>query len=64
MMVYPLQVAYFGPASEAMDFMATKGLRCTLHYNPSDYLRMCPCKECLTAWCIVFTVCSGDGVSG
>ncbi len=34
-----LQVAYFGAASEAMDYVASVGLRCTMHYNPADYLR-------------------------
>lgn len=32
------KVAYSGPASEAVDHLATVGLSCTLHYNPADYM--------------------------
>ena len=32
------KVAYFGPAKEAMNYFASVGLRCDLHYNPADYM--------------------------
>ena len=43
-----VQVAYFGPASQALDYLANLGLHCTLHYNPADYI--CKHTHLLTPW--------------
>ena len=48
------QVAYFGSASEAMDYVASVGLRCTMHYNPADYLR----EYVLSHWTIAMNIIS------
>lgn len=33
-------MAYFGEASQALPYFAGRGLECTLHYNPADYMCM------------------------
>ena len=35
------QVAYFGAGSQALAHFGSRGLHCTLHFNPVDY--MCKC---------------------
>lgn len=31
-------MAYFGEASKALSYFASRGLQCTSHYNPADYM--------------------------
>jgi hypothetical protein len=33
-----MQVAYFGPTNKVVAYFADRGLHCTLHYNPADYI--------------------------
>ena len=35
---FTMQVAYFGLTSKVVAFFADRGLHCTLHYNPADYI--------------------------
>ena len=35
---FTMQVAYFGPTNKVVAYFADRGLHCTLHYNPADYI--------------------------